>query len=216
MSWQPEGNFYDKYRSRNPLARRLMESFLEAFDVLSAAAGVSAAYEAGCGEGQLSFRMARRGVAVRASDISERLVREANRQAEADGLPARFECASIYDLTALDAGGELVVCCEVLEHLDDPAAALEVLANLARPYLLASVPREPLWRALNVARGAYWRRCGNTPGHVNHWSTAGFLRFLESRFEVVAVRTPLPWTMALCRVAGRTSGTPAHPLQAAN
>ena len=212
MSFQPEGNFYDKYGARNPLTRRLMANFLEAFDSLSAAAGVGAAYEAGCGEGQLSFRMARRGITVRASDISARLVQEANRQAKVDGLPARFECASIYDLAARHAESELVVCCEVLEHLDDPAAALRVLASLAQPYLLASVPREPLWRALNVARGAYWRRCGNTPGHVNHWSTSGFLRFLETRFEVVAVRTPLPWTMALCRVAG----TPAHQLQAAS
>ena len=36
--------------------------------------------------------------------------------------------------------------------------------------LLVSVPREPLWRGLNMARGAYMRDLGNTPGHVNHWS----------------------------------------------
>ena len=40
-------------------------------------------------------------------------------------------------------------------------------------HLLVSVPREPLWRALNVARGAYLRELGNTPGHVNHWSKRG-------------------------------------------
>lgn len=206
MSGQPEGNYYDKYNSKNPLARRMMDGFLRAFDDLSVAAKAGAGYEAGCGEGNLSFRIARRGIAMRASDISKRLVEEANRKALADGLTARFECASIYDLTEQQAAAELVVCCEVLEHLEHPEAALDVLARLARPYLLTSVPREPLWRMLNMVRGSYWRAWGNTPGHVNHWSTGAFLRFLGTRFDVLAVRTPLPWTMALCRVRTHPAG----------
>ena len=57
------------------------------------------------------------------------------------------------------------------------------------------MPREPLWRALNMARGAYWKDFGNTPGHINHWSARGFARFAEACFDVVDVATPLPWTM---------------------
>ena len=87
----------------------------------------------------------------------------------------------------------------LVEHLEDPVRALDVLAQLARPWLLASVPREPLWRALNMARGAYLGDLGNTPGHLQHWSRRAFLRFLSTRLDVVEVRTPLPWTIALCR-----------------
>ena len=46
---------------------------------------------------------------------------------------------------------------EVLEHVPDPEATLAEMARVARGYLLVSVPREPLWRGLNMARGAYWR-----------------------------------------------------------
>jgi hypothetical protein len=74
-----------------------------------------------------------------------------------------------------------------------------VLAALADPWLIVSVPREPLWRALNLARLRYVRALGNTPGHLSHWSRGGFLRLLESRLAVVEARSPLPWTMALCR-----------------
>ena len=88
----------------------------------------------------------------------------------------------------------------MLEHLPDPEAALATLAGLARPWLLVSVPREPLWRALNLARFRYARQLGNTPGHLGHWSKRGFIAFLSERVEVVEVRSPLPWTMALCRV----------------
>jgi hypothetical protein len=91
------------------------------------------------------------------------------------------------------------VCCEVLEHLPDPACALALLARLAQPYLIVSVPREPLWRVLNLACGRYWTDFGNTPGHLQHWSARGFLALLEDHVEVREVRTPLPWTMALCR-----------------
>jgi len=63
-----------------------------------------------------------------------------------------------------------------------------------------SVPREPLWRGLNMARGAYWRDLGNTPGHVNHWSKRGFVSLLSCVGVVEEVRSPFPWTVVLVRL----------------
>jgi hypothetical protein len=60
-----------------------------------------------------------------------------------------------------------------------------------------SVPREPIWRAGNLARGRYVQALGNTPGHVNHWSAKQFERFVASGLDVIDVAKPLPWTM-LC------------------
>lgn len=64
---------------------------------------------------------------------------------------------------------------------------------------IVSVPREPMWRILNVARGPYLRDPGNTPGHVQHWSTRHCLEILQRKVDVISVRTPLPWTLALCK-----------------
>jgi hypothetical protein len=74
------------------------------------------------------------------------------------------------------------------------------MARCAARHLLVSVPREPLWRALNMARGAYWSALGNTPGHLNHWSRRSFLELLSHHGEVVEVRSPFPWTMVLVRL----------------
>jgi len=75
------------------------------------------------------------------------------------------------------------------------------MARCARGgHLLVSVPREPLWRALNVARGAYVRQLGNTPGHVNHWSRRGIAALLARHGEVVEARSPFPWSMVLAKV----------------
>jgi hypothetical protein len=62
------------------------------------------------------------------------------------------------------------------------------------------VPREPLWRGLNMARGAYWRSLGNTPGHVNHWSKREFVSLLSGYGAVEEARSPFPWTMLLVRL----------------
>jgi len=196
---QPAGNYYDKYRTANPIARWLMQGFLDAFDGLVAQVPASSALEIGCGEGELSIRLARRGFRVRGCDISADIVEEARKRAREAKVEATFRTQPIETIDIAAEAAPLVVCCEVLEHLDDPVGGVEILAGLAQPYLLASVPREPLWRGLNMARGKYLGALGNTPGHVNHWSRDGFLRLLERRFEVIEVRSPLPWTMALCR-----------------
>lgn len=198
------GNHYDKYGTANPLARRLMQGFLDSFDRLVGATGARDAYEVGCGEGHLSLRLLQRGIAVRGSDLETSVVDEANARVVAAGFKPAFAARDLYTLTPEEAGAELVVCCEVLEHLPDPARAVDVLARLSRRHLVASVPREPIWRVLNMARGKYLGDLGNTPGHLQHWSTAGFVDLLRRRFDVVEVATPLPWTMVRCTLRAGT------------
>ncbi|HET8592570.1 MAG TPA: methyltransferase domain-containing protein [Solirubrobacterales bacterium] len=202
------GNVYDKYATENPIERRLVAGFMAQLDELVERTGAREAHEVGCGEGELSVRLARRGLRVRGTDAFGDVLEEARSRAEAAGVEVSYEATPVEELAASRHAAELVVCCEVLEHLADPRRALDVLAELARPWLIASVPREPLWRALNLARLSYVGDLGNTPGHLNHWSKRRFARFLSSRFDVLEVRTPLPWTMALCRVAGYSPGVP--------
>ena len=196
---QPAGNYYDKYRTANPIARWLMQGFLDAFDALSSRVPVCAALEIGCGEGELSIRLARRGFVVCGCDISAGILEEARLRALQAGVDVVFRTQSIESIDVRVEGSPLVVCCEVLEHLEDPRRGVETLADLAQPWLITSVPREPLWRGLNIVRGKYLGDFGNTPGHVNHWSRTGFLELLAPRFDVVEMRSPLPWTMALCK-----------------
>lgn len=194
------GNAYDKYGSRNPIVKWMMKGFETSLDDLVAKAAASSIHEVGCGEGRWVLRWNGAGVAARGSDFSNDVIGLARDNARSVDMPEDlFEVRSIYELDADRDGAELVVCCEVLEHLDDPGAGLHALQRVARQHLIVSVPREPLWCALNLARGKYISRFGNTPGHVQHWSKAGFVRLVSRYFEVVEVHSPLPWTMLLCR-----------------
>ena len=84
--------------------------------------------------------------------------------------------------------------------MPDPEHTVAEMARVASRWLLVSVPREALWRALNMALGAYLRDLGNTPGHLNHWSKASFVKLLSRHGDVVEARSPFPWTMLLVRV----------------
>src|SRR3546814_15329572 len=71
--------------------------------------------------------------------------------------------------------------------------------SILEKYLIISVPREPIWCALNIMRGKYLRSFGNTPGHIQHWSQKGFVRLISKYFDIVEIKKPFPWTMLLCR-----------------
>jgi ubiquinone/menaquinone biosynthesis C-methylase UbiE len=115
------------------------------------------------------------------------------------GYPeVEFAAASAYALPFGDRQFDLVLFLEVLEHLHDPRRALREARRVCAGRLVASVPLEPLWRVLNIARGAYWPCAGNTPGHLQNWSKGQFLKLLGEEWVVRRVATPLPWTMAAC------------------
>lgn len=201
------GNTYDKYGSRNPFARLLVHGFTRRLEGYVDRAAPTSIHEAGCGEGHWGLRWARRGVPYRGTDFSAGAIALARENARGAGADAEmFAVRSVYDLSGDADRADLVVCCAVLEHLEDPAAALSRLASAAGRHLIVSVPREPLWRVLNVARGAYLSDRGNTPGHLQHWSRRAFVRFSSAAapgFEVVDHCAPLPWTLVLLRRACR-------------
>lgn len=174
-----------------------MAKYLSDLDELVFRTNSPKIHEIGCGEGHLISRYFDGRRILIASDYSKEIINEAIRNHPSMGI--RFLSESIYNLSS-DYAADCIICCEVLEHLEYPEKAIEVLSQLAKPYLLASVPNEPIWRFLNIIRGAYIKDLGNTPGHLNHWSSAQFLELLERKFDIIQVKKPFPWTMALCKV----------------
>jgi ubiquinone/menaquinone biosynthesis C-methylase UbiE len=195
------GNLYPKYATRNPAARGLVTRFRDVLDELIDAAAPATILDVGCGEGVLAAAWVDRpGVErVVGVDVEDARLRAEWAARERPGLDLR----SISPAPPLPFGEDafdLVTGIEVLEHVADPDALLAELTRVARGHVLVSVPREPLWRMLNLARGAYWTSLGNTPGHLNHWSRRSFVELLSRHGEVVEVRSPFPWTMLLVRL----------------
>ena len=195
------GNVFDKYGSRNPLVRELMRGFNNGLADLVSQAAPASVHDLGCGEGYRVLEWAQQGLSARGSDFSEKVIAMARDNAVSAQLdPSMFSVRNIYDIAPDTDSADLIVCSEVLEHLTDPLAGLAAIQRVASRHVVLTVPREPIWCAMNMARGAYLRHWGNTPGHLQHWSTRQFTELAKRYFEVIAVKTPLPWTMLLCRV----------------
>lgn len=192
------GTAGDKYQSKNPVARWLVSEFDRAVSDLASEANPQTIYEVGCGEGHVTKLLLEATRArIHATDLSPTCISEAKANVASDRVT--FAVENVMTMAAPAVRPDAVVCCEVLEHLDDPHEGLEALMRLGASHYLLSVPREPLWRVLNFSRGAYVKEWGNSPGHLQHWSKRGFLKFIGKRLTPVTVRSPLPWTVVLCK-----------------
>jgi SAM-dependent methyltransferase len=195
------GNTYDKYGSTNPVVRRLMGGFEGTLDELFTQADPQSLLDVGCGEGVLTHQWAqrlgdqRRVVGI---DLDDPVLHAEWAKRTAPNLEYRVMKAE--NLPFADGEFDAATAIEVLEHVPDAEHTVAEMARVAKRWLLVSVPREPLWRGLNMARGAYWKDLGNTPGHVNHWSKRSFVALLSRHGEVVQARSPFPWTMLLVRL----------------
>jgi 2-polyprenyl-3-methyl-5-hydroxy-6-metoxy-1,4-benzoquinol methylase len=195
------GNTYDKYGSTNPFVRRMMAGFERSLDELLGRADPQSLLDVGCGEGVLVHEWAKRlGVEKRVVgiDLEEESIQQGWAKRQAPNL--EYKVVRAENLPFADEEFDLASAIEVLEHVPDPEHTVAEMARCAKRHLLISVPREPLWRMLNMARGAYWSDLGNTPGHLNHWSKRSFTALLARHGKVAEVRSPFPWTMLLVRV----------------
>jgi 2-polyprenyl-3-methyl-5-hydroxy-6-metoxy-1,4-benzoquinol methylase len=199
----PTGNTFDKYGSTNPVVRRLMSGFEGTLARLFTRAAPESVLDMGCGEGVLTYQWAQAlgERPVLGVDLADPKLEAEWRTRARSNLEFRaMTPEELEDLPFADSSFDLAAAIEVLEHVPDPERTLAEMARVAGRHLLVSVPREPLWRALNVARGSYVRDLGNTPGHVNHWSKRDFVRLAQRHGEVLEACSPFPWTMLLVRV----------------
>lgn len=194
--FQPDGNYYDKYLSENKIVIKLMKGFFSDLDELLQKIEFKKVIEAGCGEGNVTNHiLSNYDCKIRGFDIGEKAISKAKQS-----FPnIQFENQSIYKTKYQDETYDLVVCCEVLEHLENYVDALKELLRISKKYIIVSVPKEPVWRILNMCRLKYLSKLGNTPGHVNHWNRSEFIKLISKYGEIIDVKNPLPWTMILLK-----------------
>lgn len=189
---------YAKHTSKNPLQRYLINRF---YRVLLAYAGETAAdytLDAGCGEGFTldKLRRAKLGGQLAGFDASETAVKTGMQM-----FPdIRLATGNIYHIKKKDKSFDLVICSEVLEHLENPGKALAELRRVSRNYLLLTVPWEPWFQLTNFLLGKYIRRWGNHPEHINHWNLSSFIRLLaQHKLTVLRASVSFPWVLVLAR-----------------
>ncbi len=182
----------EKYSDKNPVVSFVIGRFFRRLGGVLAELDPHSVLDAGCGEGE----MLRRGVlpaGVRPVCLDLRA------ESLAEVAEPQRVCASVASLPFAGRSFDAVTCLEVLEHLDDPAAAVRELARVARRAVVVCVPFEPYFRAGNVLRGKHLSRLGNHPEHVQHWNLRTFPAFLSGLVAEVRIVEAFPWIIACCR-----------------
>ncbi|MGC2398430.1 MAG: class I SAM-dependent methyltransferase, partial [Acidobacteriaceae bacterium] len=85
------------------------------------------------GPGFLSIELAKRGLTVRAVDISRTFVDLARRNAAAVGVHAHFEVGNAAALPLADASVDFVVCRAAFKNFTEPRKALAEMRRVLRP-----------------------------------------------------------------------------------
>jgi SAM-dependent methyltransferase len=191
----------EKYHVKNPVVAFLVRRFFERVSGVLRKVAPRSILDAGCGEGELL----RRGVlGAECSTVSiDRSLEVLRTSPPALGFRPPLVCGSVLQLPFARGSFDAVLCLEVLEHLEDPAAALRELLRVARKAVVLSVPYEPYFRLGNLLRGKYLGGLGNHPEHIQHWNMRGFRRFLErGQCEMpceIRLVEAFPWILACCR-----------------
>lgn len=184
-----------KYRAKNPVRRELIKRFVaKLHELFESGERPRSVLEIGVGEGFLSgfLSVLNPDIAFSGVDLN---------QQDLDLLAEKFPriksyCANIYDLSALPGGYDLVICAEVLEHVDEPERALEQIVKLGPQRVILTVPHEPWFMLSNLAMGKNIVRLGNDIEHVNHFTVSSFRKLLSRKFELSSVTTSYPWILA--------------------
>ena len=192
-----ESSNLKKYMSSNPLKKFFINRFL--YNVVDSVSGYESkkVIDIGCGEGfiikSLSLNF---NYHFNACDVNI----DAAKSAKKLNPDITVFVADINSLPMRDREYDLVICCEVLEHLQKPQRALEEIKRISTGLILLSVPYEPYFSLMNFLTGKNLRRFGNDLDHFQKWSKKEFAEVLMKDFEIITLKVSLPWLIVLCRV----------------
>jgi SAM-dependent methyltransferase len=196
MTKQPLPTNFIKHTSKNPIQKYLIENFFSSLISLIKPLQIESILDAGCGEGFTMNKLIENKIGRKTEGIEY--------SKEAVFLGKKFypklniKQASIYNLPYKENSFDLIICTEVIEHLEDPKKALQEMLRVSKKYLIISVPNEPLFMLSNFLRGKNLSRLGNDIGHVNHWNIFGFKKFLKKNgLRIEEIRLPFPWIMIM-------------------
>lgn len=184
---------FKKHTSKNPLKTFFLSIYFKVMLSELKKLRIDSVLDVGCGEGFILNKLKSENIGKywQGIDYAKEAI-EIGRKIHPD---LNLKQGSIYSSGFNDNSFDLVICTEVLEHLEDTKKALKEVLRISKKYVLLSVPNEPLFLLSNFTQ---W---GKDIGHINHWTFWSFENFVKKNagvpIKILKRRYPFPWTMLL-------------------
>lgn len=188
---------YKKHTTQNPVQKFFINNFLKTLLNEAGKLKPQSILDVGCGEG---FTLEN----LRTNKIGQELVgidlsKEAIQIGKELHPNLSLKPGTIYHIPFKPNSFDLVICSEVLEHLQHPEKALLELKRVTKNNCIISVPHEPWFMLANLLRAKNISRWGNDIEHIQHWSTPGINAMVGKYFDVTAIKNPFPWTLLVTK-----------------
>lgn len=132
--------------------------------------------DVGCGAGELACSLAKRGFHGTGADFSKGAVKIGESIRKSYGLSSQDIEFTNENAAELKDTYRLVICCEVLEHVEHDGILLRSLAKLSDEYLLLSVP----------AKQRLFDESDEAVGHFRRYEKTDFIKLIEGQgLEIV-------------------------------
>lgn len=190
-----ETSNYEKNTTKNPLSKFFLDNFYTVLIDELWALKPESILDAGCGEGFTLARLKKARIGKKHEGIE--YLDDAIQLGKKLHPEITIKKATIYKLPYKANSFDVVLCTEVLEHLEKPEQALLELKRVTKKYLVLSVPNEPLFTIQRILRGKNVLKLGAHPEHIQHWSSSSFKKFIGRHITIQTSRTPLPWTLVV-------------------
>ena len=185
-----------KYLKKNVLRQYVIDNFLKQILKLVQTSGAKTILDIGCGEGLVDYFLLKSLPDLKivggdqdkqALEVARVLNPNANYQ-ETDGRRTGLT----------EAGFDLVMANEVLEHLSDYPKVIQEASRVTKKFFLVSVPEWPFYQGANFLIGQNWKTWGEHPDHVVSFTRRKLAGDLHRFFPGPAVwKRAYPWLIGL-------------------
>ncbi len=193
----------DKYMTKNPLKRRMVQKLNQ--KIISTIGGFlsddiagTSILDAGCGEGFIDALMLKNYPDMKITGIE--YTSEAIQIAKQMNPSVKYIQGDITNIQLEDNNFDIVLCTEVLEHINHPETAFNEILRVSKKHLLITVPHEPWFRVGNLLVLKNFTRLGNPIDHINHWNINSFRRFINENLDnnsyLNCISSCFPWIVA--------------------
>src|SRR3990167_9458135 len=189
---------YQKHTTKNPIGKLFLNNFLNTVVKTIRPLNIDSVLDVGCGEGFTLARLQKEKIGKEfegieydegAIELGKKLYPRLN-----------IQKGDIYKLPHKSNSVDLVICTEVLEHLENPKKAYRELIRVSKKYVLLSVPNEPFFTIQRIARFQNILHLGAHPEHIQHWTIPAFTKFVKIKgVRIVTRKFPIPWTMVVLK-----------------